>query len=83
MYMKYEHYGNEVWVRQDLKGKHREHCLCWSCNKFKPNEEHAPGTNLSGENCPIANKVFDICRTEGLVLPVWECPKFDAVGGYE
>lgn len=25
---KYEHYGSVVSVRSDLKGRHKEHCLC-------------------------------------------------------
>jgi hypothetical protein len=30
----YEHHGHNVAVRSDLKGKHREHCLCYRCSKF-------------------------------------------------
>jgi len=37
-YEKYTHHDVEVWVRKDLKGKDREHCLCWNCIKFKNNE---------------------------------------------
>jgi hypothetical protein len=29
-------HGNVVNVRRDLKGKHRDHCLCWSCGLFDP-----------------------------------------------
>lgn len=57
-----------VWVRKDLKGKHREFCNCWKCGKFFPGED---------KNCPIASKVFGLCEQEELVLPVWECPVFE------
>jgi hypothetical protein len=33
---KYEHHQGVVSVRSDLKGKHRDHCLCYHCEKFKP-----------------------------------------------
>lgn len=65
---RYEHHGNKVWVQTNLKGKHRHHCLCYSCDKFKP--------DIREENCPIANRVFQLCLEERLVLPVWECPEF-------
>jgi hypothetical protein len=67
--VKYEHHGSEVSVREDLKGKHREHCLCFSCSKFTPENRE--------ENCPIANQVFDTCVKYDLVTPVWECPEFE------
>lgn len=68
---KYIHHHEEkpVWVRKILKGRHREHCLCHSCKKFHPEDRE--------ENCDLANKVFKLCVEEELVLPVWECSKFD------
>lgn len=33
-FVKYNHHGKEVWVREDLKGTHREHCLCFNCKKL-------------------------------------------------
>jgi len=67
LYERYEHHGNIVWVRRDLKGKHREYCLCHSCGRFKPDTE---------ENCVTANLIFAICKECDVVLPVWECPFF-------
>jgi len=67
MIEKYEHHGTLVSVDSDLKGKHRDHCLCYKCENFKPN---------SLENCMIAQDVFDNCTAYGIVTPVWECPKF-------
>ena len=64
----YEHHGAEVSVRADLKGQHREHCLCFGCSKFKPDNRD--------KNCPIANRVFQTCVDENIVSPVWECPEF-------
>lgn len=67
-YERYNHHGHEVWVKKDLKGKHREHCLCWECERFKPDERE--------KSCVIANLVYALCVAEGLVLPVWECGFF-------
>ena len=66
-YLHKEHHGATVWVRSDLDGKHREHCLCWDCAKFHPD---------TPENCVTANLVFAVCKECDLVLPVWECPIF-------
>jgi len=65
----YEHHGNNVKVRSDLKGKHRSYCLCWICNKFKPEDRE--------NNCPIANDTYENCIKNKLVTPVWECPEFE------
>ena len=67
MYEQYEHHGAKVWVRSDLKGKHRDHCLCHSCTKFKP------GTN---ENCSRAAHLYTFCVLLDMTTPVWECPEF-------
>jgi len=66
-FIKYVHYGVSVWVNEALKGKHRAHCLCYSCEKFKPELI---------DNCPIAQGNYEYCVKHDLVVPVWECPKF-------
>lgn len=65
---KYLHHDAENYVDSALKGKHREHCLCYKCASFKPQSRD--------ENCPIANKLYQICVDENIVTPVYECPKF-------
>ena len=65
----YEHHGAIVSVRSTLKGQHKSYCLCYACDLFKPN---------TPENCSIAERVFNVCVEEDLVLPVWECPRFEA-----
>lgn len=72
MFIKYNHHGADVSVRSDLQGKHRQYCLCWSCQKFKPNSE---------ENCPKAQKLYRICVEENLTTPVFECPDFESLFG--
>ena len=67
VYQKYKHHDAEVWVNPNLRGKHRQHCLCWDCKNFHPN---------TNDNCSIANKLFQICVDHDLVTPVYECPKF-------
>ena len=66
--IRYNHHGVDVSVFEDLKGRHRKHCLCWSCGKFFPD-----GRVL---NCKIANTLFAICQMMGITTPVWECPDF-------
>ena len=66
--IKYEHYDRDVFVQEHLKGKHKEHCLCYqNCIHFKPSDPY---------NCPTAEKVFRLCVDHGLTLPVWECPNY-------
>ncbi|MFC1999185.1 hypothetical protein ACFLXE_00315 [Chloroflexota bacterium] len=68
-YEQYEHHKELVWVRSDLKGKHRDHCMCFDCRLFLPDDrEH---------NCPIANVLYAVCVAFGLCTPVWECPNFE------
>jgi len=69
VFEQYHHHDDIVWVRSDLKGKHREHCLCHSCTRFKPEHREM--------NCSTANLVYSVCCECGLVLPVWECPYFE------
>ena len=64
----YIHHGEYVYVDEELKDRHREHCLCWRCLKFTPENPN--------ENCKIANLNFAFCQLRNLVLPVWECPEF-------
>jgi hypothetical protein len=67
-FIRYSHHGMDVAVREDLKGTHRDVCLCYDCEKFKP--------GLPEANCPIANMVYGMCLMTGTVLPVYECPVF-------
>ena len=67
MFEQYEHHGNLVWVNKSLQGKHSDHCLCYSCDKFFPN-------TLS--NCNHAQKLYEFDIEHKMVTPVWECPDF-------
>jgi len=64
----YEHHGAMVWTRSDLKGKHREYCLCFKCKKLN--------TRNREDNCNIANTLFDLDVKYSLTTPVFECPLF-------
>lgn len=69
MFETYEHHGATVTVQSELKGKHREHCLCFQgCANFKPG---------SADNCEIAAAVYKNCVQFDIVTPVWECPRFE------
>lgn len=66
----YIHHGQKVKVQSELKGRHREHCLCFlGCKYFHPDDRE--------ENCVIANNVFENCKKYGIVTPVWECPYYE------
>jgi len=67
---KYNHHGRDVWVRSDLKGRHGEHCLCFSCHKFSFDDKD--------RNCKIARANFANCVEFGITTPVWECPEYDS-----
>jgi hypothetical protein len=69
MYILYDHHGALVWVRKDLKGTHREHCLCFKCKKFKPEDRR--------QNCKIASELYKLCVKHNLTTPVFECPQFE------
>lgn len=67
---RYIHHGNDVAVLSHVKGKHREHCLCYAgCIHFRPGKP---------DHCPIAAENYALCQKHGLVTPVFECPKFEA-----
>ena len=66
--VRYEHHGWMVSVMEHLKDKHREHCLCFRCKRFYPNEPH--------ENCAIAQELFLFDVRHGCTTPMWECPVF-------
>jgi hypothetical protein len=66
----YEHHGAMVFVDSDLRGKHREHCLCFKCGRFNPGIPEA--------NCPTANLLYAVCIKCDITTPVYECPDFQA-----
>ena len=74
-YEKYEHcfwddkketlITSNNWVRSDLKGKHRDHCLCWSCERYP---------------CQTSKDTYANCKKHKIVTPVWECEYFKFKG---
>jgi len=66
--IKYNHHGKDVFVFEELKGKHRDMCLCFKCSKF------LPGTLF---NCRIAQATFDNCVKYHITTPMFECPEWD------
>lgn len=72
MIIKYEHHGKIVSVQEENKGKHRDNCLCWQgCKFFKPNPNN-------GDNCPVAQALYEFDVTHGVTTPVWECQEYKA-----
>ncbi len=66
--MTYMHHGEAMAVDEDMKGKHREHCLCYRCARFNPENRE--------NNCTVANLLYAVDCACGMVTPVWECSKF-------
>lgn len=65
----YVHHGFKVAVQAALKGRHKDHCLCFQgCARFYP------GDFL--KNCRLAQSLFEFDKRNGMVTPVWECPLF-------
>jgi len=67
IFTQYIHHDATVWVRSDLQGKHRDHCLCFDCGNFKPGQ---------ASNCRVAQRIYKTCIEHSVVTPVWECPLF-------
>lgn len=67
-YEQYEHHGKMMWVNSELKGKHRDHCLCFSCEKF-----HMVNPD---KKCKIADRIFQSCVDCYVVTTIWECSAF-------
>ena len=66
----YSHHGALVSVNSQLKGRHREHCLCFACANFTPDNRDT--------NCDRANLLYALCVAFEMTTPVYECPVFEA-----
>ncbi len=64
---RYTHHGREVTVLSEVRGKHRELCLCYRCQDFHPGQSFS---------CEIARTIYEHCKSFGLVTPVFECAHF-------
>jgi hypothetical protein len=69
MVIQYKHHGKIVSVQEDLKGKHRDYCLCYHCAWFQPQDDSL--------NCQVANVLFNLCQMYHIITPVWECERFN------
>ena len=65
----YEHHGMEVTVVKKFKGRHKEICVCHSCEYFKWWEE---------DNCFYATMAFELSKVTGIVT-VMECQYYERV----
>lgn len=66
---RYLHHGCDVAVVSEVKGKHREHCLCFlNCRWFKPGQV---------DNCQIAQMLYENAVKNSMVTPVYECRKYE------
>ena len=67
--IRYIHHDQNMAVDSELKGKHKEHCLCYRCLYFWP--------EIPQKSCSVANILHNLNVTCGLVTPVWECTDFE------
>ena len=61
-------YGVEAWAQPTLEAARRELCLCLNCRFLRPDHE---------DNCRIAHRVFEICKSEGVALAMTRCPVYE------
>ena len=61
------HHKRPVWANLAHVTKHKEYCLCYSCEGFSPGDD---------THCPIAQELFELNIKHGLTTPVFECPEF-------
>jgi len=66
--VEYLHHGKLMNVEENLKGKHREYCLCYKCSKLDISDRE--------KNCKIANKLYQFCIDNNVTTPVFECMEF-------
>lgn len=66
----YEHHGMMVTTLSKTKGQHRDYCLCYQCDKFRPGRS---------DNCLIAQTLFQTCIQFHVTTPVFECPEFETL----
>ena len=59
---RYQWHGNVVWVDSELKDKHRERNLCFSCDLL--------------EDCSLAKELYAFCVKNTMATPVAMCPNF-------
>jgi len=64
----YTHHGAQVAVRSDLKGQHRDYCLCHRCLRLNLDDP--------ARKCKKANLLYAFCVAFDMTTPVWECPDF-------
>lgn len=67
---KYRRDGKDVTAISSVVGMHRAHSLCFSnCRYYDYNDP--------SKQCSIAQKLYKFCFVNGLIAPVYECPKFE------
>jgi hypothetical protein len=66
--IKFDHHGAIVSCREDLKGKHREYCLCFQCDKLFVDD--------LDKNCKIAQALFRLDILAEITTPVFYCKEF-------
>jgi hypothetical protein len=64
---KEKYYGKLVWTHVEMDDLRREQCLCLNCQRMK--------------FCPVAAKLYELCKKEDVALAVTRCPAWEANEG--
>lgn len=59
------HYERKVWVNPTTESLRRDECLCLNCDALKIGKP---------ENCPVAGKLYELCKGANIALAVTRCP---------
>ncbi len=70
--VKFMHHNVKVSAMDHLRGRHRDHCLCFQCKKLNIEDRE--------KNCKIANLLFSVCKMCEITTPVFYCKEFIAKG---
>ena len=61
-------YGVEVFSNLDADELRKTECLCLNCGNLRLDSRE--------DNCPIANRLYDICVAENVAMQITRCPIF-------
>lgn len=61
------HYGALVWAHVEMDELRRTECLCRLCDRLRPGQP---------DNCPTAEKFYQICKSDNAAMSVTRCPIF-------
>ncbi len=76
---RYNHHGKDVWVHTNDTGHHKEHCLCYKCLRYNPdNRPHLKHMEKPTDELKKAEHIRSILHHAGYLIPKeHQCPIAD------